>query len=214
MSPRIAAPLRQLHIPELERADRLERDVEQIFSLHGVEKTWLVGRGTEQQVFLERIRSSTLEKPHLLIAYTWIFYMALFSGGRYLRSRLQSAGSDFWGVTEEEELPLTFWKFSDGTNDGEDLKALYKSQVLDISDFFTEIERQEIVTEAVDIMRSMLRLVDEARAFSQAEDQAFPVPSPIANLLPTGLTKLIGDVAKAVAIGIHRAPNLIRGRID
>ena len=211
VSPRMGALLRKLHLPELERSDRLERDIEQIFSRHEVKGGWRVGKGSEQQAFLEHIRLSTTEKPYLLIAHTWIFYMALFSGGRYLRSRLRSAGSEFWRAKEEEELPLTFWTFSDGTNDGEDLKRLYKARVVDLSSSLTHRERQEIVAEAVEIMRWMLRLVEEARELLQAEEQIPPVSPPQStSLLPSGLTELLGGFGRAVATGFHRSSNLIK----
>lgn len=51
------------------------------------------------QSFLNHIRTSTPKKPHLLLAYTWVLYMALFSGGRYLRARLRDAGVGFWTST-------------------------------------------------------------------------------------------------------------------
>ena len=46
--------------------------------------------------FISHIQTSTTRKPHLLIAYAWIFYMALFSGGRWIRAQLYAAGEDFW----------------------------------------------------------------------------------------------------------------------
>ena len=33
----------------------------------------------------------------MLLAYAWVLYMALFSGGRFIRATLESAGTDgFW----------------------------------------------------------------------------------------------------------------------
>lgn len=161
--PRTMMLLEQLHMPGLQRADRLRRDLERMYAYCGVKDRRHFGKGEKLTVFLEHIAHSINIKPHLLIAYTWIFYMALFSGGRHIRCRLQMAGSDFWGVRDRKDLPLSFWEFPDGTNDGQDLKTLYKSQVLNLSTSLTETERQDIIAEGEEIMRWMLTLVAEAQ---------------------------------------------------
>lgn len=94
--------------------------------------------------------------------------MALFSGGRHIRARLQSAGPKFWDIEEEEEPPLSFWTFPSST-DGEELKTLYKAQVLELSTSLTELERKEIVAEGVEIMSTMLKLVDEVDELSNPD---------------------------------------------
>ncbi len=48
------------------------------------------------QAFLAHIRYSVARRPHVLIAYAWVFYMALFSGGRWIRAQLHGAGERFW----------------------------------------------------------------------------------------------------------------------
>jgi heme oxygenase len=42
------------------------------------------------------IETRVRANPHLLIAYAWTLYLAVFSGGRYIRSNLCDAGEDFW----------------------------------------------------------------------------------------------------------------------
>jgi heme oxygenase len=50
-----------------------------------------------QTAFLSRIRQSVHARPHVLLAYAWVFYMALFSGGRVLRGLLEGVAEDgFW----------------------------------------------------------------------------------------------------------------------
>ena len=49
-----------------------------------------------QPAFLSRIKQSVRARPHVLLAYAWVFYMALFSGGRVLRGLLEGAGEEFW----------------------------------------------------------------------------------------------------------------------
>lgn len=45
---------------------------------------------------VRHIRENVSADPYLLIAYAWTFYMAIFSGGRWIRSQLCNAGDDFW----------------------------------------------------------------------------------------------------------------------
>lgn len=179
-----------MHIAKLQRSRRLERDLKcllpvtylQALSSAGANKTendseTLPYLGT----FIAHIYESLSKKPHVHLAYTWVFYMALFSGGRYIRAKLQSAGDDFWcttfasntsatlatvelGDTEEHmTVPLSFWKFC-GSTDGEDLKAEYKRYVLEIEPALTAAECEDIISEAVDIMKRLIVLVCEIEA--------------------------------------------------
>ncbi|CAH0058981.1 unnamed protein product [Clonostachys solani] len=46
--------------------------------------------------FLDHMRRSINSRPHVLIAYAYIFFMALFAGGRFIRASLESVGHAFW----------------------------------------------------------------------------------------------------------------------
>lgn len=131
----------------------------------------------EVATFVTHIHESISVKPHLYLSYTWVLYMAIFSGGRYIRAKLSSAGEDFWANTPPvesgeneydrgcraevegpENWPLSFWNFS-GSSDGEDLKADYKFRVGEIERVLTMKEREEIITEAVEIMKRLLQII-------------------------------------------------------
>lgn len=132
----------------------------------------------ELTTFVTHIQESVSVKPHLYVSYTWVLYMAIFSGGRYIRAKLKSAGEDFWVRTppfesvknsnghEATELdepanwPLSFWNFL-GSSDGEDLKADYKSRVEEIERILTLKEREDVINEAVEIMKKLLEIVRE-----------------------------------------------------
>lgn len=105
------------------------------------------------QAFLAHIHEAIAARPHLLIAYTWNLYMALFSGGRHLRSQLRDSGIF---ATEA----LSFWSF-DGEQDGEDLKMEFKARVAALETLLTPEERAEIVSEGVVIMRCLVEVVRE-----------------------------------------------------
>lgn len=168
-------------MPDLERSSRLQDDI----SFFHPSDAFSVSNNQEKEPgvlysivapFISHIDQVVGAKPHVQIAYTWVFYMALFSGGRYIRAKLRSAGEDFWasaGLTKSDgEFPkepekgtigLSFWEFP-GTSDGKDLKADYQSRIHDLEASLTLEERQEIVNEATDIM---LKLIDIAKEIKQ-----------------------------------------------
>ena len=91
-------------------------------------------------------------------------YLALFNGGRWIRSQLLSAvpipGRNFWpdGLTAED--CLTFWHF-DGKDDSEDIKNEFKSRFDAVAAQLTETERQDVIEEAVEIFKLCGRIVEE-----------------------------------------------------
>ncbi|TKA76709.1 hypothetical protein B0A55_03934 [Friedmanniomyces simplex] len=78
------------------------------------------------------------ERPHILIAYGWVMYMAIFSGGRWIRQQLADAGPEF---------ELAFLSF-DGNEDGEDIKGVFKARLARAEGLLTPQERREVVEEA------------------------------------------------------------------
>jgi len=58
-----------------------------------------VAQSGKLAAFIAHTKKSVEANPHVLLAYAWVLYMALFSGGRYLRASLQEAGG----------LGTTFW---------------------------------------------------------------------------------------------------------
>ena len=91
--------------------------------------------------------------------------MALFSGGRYIRSILRRAGQDFWigpvsEKTQRLDDMLSFWTF-DGEQDGEDIKAEFKRRFAEIEAWLSEKQKEEVVREGVFIMESMCEVVQE-----------------------------------------------------
>ncbi|KAI4124879.1 MAG: hypothetical protein LQ338_004573 [Usnochroma carphineum] len=162
LSPRTAAILEKLHLPELERAQALMDDLE--FLLPPSRRDPDAHSVPRLEAFRRHINASLAQKPHLLFAYTWIFYMALFSGGRYIRAKLRAGlGASISSVASPTPLKpagLTFWDFP-GEHDGEDLKSEYKSRVSALSAQLTEEERADIVGEGVQIMVFLTDLVKE-----------------------------------------------------
>ena len=161
-------------IPHLARAGRLRRDLSHLTYRDSSSHD---RAGPRLKALTQHITSSTSHAPHLLLAYTWVLYMALFSGGRYIRTKLREAGREFWNSCAEAEKKkekekdgdinididkgaLSFWNF-DGEADGEDIKAEFKQRFADIEGWLNDEERKGVVQEAVFIMESLMGVVEE-----------------------------------------------------
>lgn len=90
--------------------------------------------------------------------------MALFSGGRYIRSKLRAGLSASIGsatsTIADQAAGLSFWEFP-GVHDGEDLKTEYKSRIAAVSTQLTEQEKEDIIDEGVKIMVLLTDVVRE-----------------------------------------------------
>ncbi|KAG7002431.1 hypothetical protein G7Y79_00027g061230 [Physcia stellaris] len=105
--------------------------------------------GPNLQAFTTHIHASLAARPHLLLAYTWTLYLALFAGGRHLRAQLHDSG-----LFAPESL--SFWAF-----DGEDLKSEFRARVARAEALLTTEERGEVVGEGVRIMGFLVEVVRE-----------------------------------------------------
>ncbi|PQE14675.1 hem oxygenase-like multi-helical protein [Rutstroemia sp. NJR-2017a BVV2] len=93
--------LAHLQLPGLLRSDRLRADIRTLTDTpeHEIEEQLkLVSDCGRLAEFIAHTKQSVEKNPHVLLAYAWVLYMALFSGGRYLRASLKTAGGfeDFW----------------------------------------------------------------------------------------------------------------------
>ena len=219
----VVEELMKLWIPELERAGRLRRDSKRLYG----GSSYVTGEAAlKLEAFTRHISSSTEIKPHLLLAYTWLLYMALFSGGRYIRARLREAGTGFWAGAENEKGGdiddfLSFWTF-EGQEDGGDIQAEFKQRFAGMEGYLTGQEREEIVQEATYVMDTMMEVVKEIAQIVEREDPRLKAagrslasysgvetdePSlrwlGLKHILPMGMFELITGVSKAVMMGIE-----------
>ena len=222
----IVEGLKELWIPELERAGRLRRDLGRLCGGSSTYDT--IGEETAPRLkaMTRRISDATERKPHLLMAYTWLLYMALFSGGRYIRARLRDAGTEFWTGGESEkggsiDEVLSFWTF-EGGEDGEDVKADFKQKFAEMENCLTGQEMEEVVQEATYIMDAMMGTVEEiskiverrnscpktaGRSLERHDGPQRDEPSfrwlGLKHILPMGMFELITAASKAVMMGIE-----------
>ena len=118
---------------------------------------------------LHRIETSE-KRPHVLLAYAHIFYLALFSGGRYIQAQLRTAEKTRPGFFSSTHLEtegdgkydsLSFWTFDSSHSDGEDIKAEFQSGFHLAAAALDAREQEEVVEEAKWVMNTFLMAVDE-----------------------------------------------------
>ncbi|CAK1361897.1 hypothetical protein CB0940_02782 [Cercospora beticola] len=132
-----------------------------IYSTPDLDEEWTAQMRT-------RIRS----KPHILIAFAWVFYMATFAGGRWIRQQLATSGREFWltGSTicqvagsdkPSLEVPgFSFLSF-DGDQDGEDIKTLFKASLIRGESILTPDQQQDILDTAQQLFELCNSLVGQ-----------------------------------------------------
>ncbi|KAG4441369.1 hypothetical protein IFR05_003126 [Cadophora sp. M221] len=105
--------LTHLRLPGLLRAERLLNDIHTL-TLTPTHLVTLqieaISHSGSLSEFLQHTRKSVQANPHVLLAYAWVLYMALFSGGRYLRAALKEAGgqgSSFWSRDSSPVRPYS-----------------------------------------------------------------------------------------------------------
>lgn len=98
--------LQYLHLPGLLRNDRIRADIRYLSGLQDPDVDDLLQSVSQESPladFLAHIHLSVETNPHVLLAYAWVLYMALFSGGRFLRLSLYAVGPDFWAQSSVTE---------------------------------------------------------------------------------------------------------------
>lgn len=159
----------------LARSARVKRDLGYLLDMSSTDLSVLLSQypGPKVAEFCAHIRSVVRQRPHVLLAYAWCYYMAVFSGGRWIRGQLMNAGEGFWrredggdqGSGNAPQLPLqdkgmALWNF-EGDNDGDDIKAEFKRRLAEADTLLSLEQRQDIVEEAKEIFRFSALLVKE-----------------------------------------------------
>ncbi|KAK3721524.1 hypothetical protein LTR37_003080 [Vermiconidia calcicola] len=152
----------------LRRSARLKNDMEHIAQRTGVRN---FATTPAQTAMLERMRVEIQLKPHILIAYGWVMYMAIFSGGRWIRQQFADAGVEFWTAqpgsaqSEQEKVPssvmpgFSFLSF-EGEQDGEDIKAEFKARLAEADSLSTQDQRQDVIDAAQSLFEDCIALVE------------------------------------------------------
>jgi heme oxygenase len=174
---RIKSLLEELHFEELQRSDALREDLISLTNWSSRTLAEQLNDASDSPAlgnFLTHTKNLVKKSPHVLLAYAWVLYMALFSGGRFIRAALENIYPGFWvpasdqhpkpaifaGSTRNNTQPLSFFHF-DTPDNGEGLKLAFKKRLLESENMLTEAEREDVILEARCIFDFMIRLVRE-----------------------------------------------------
>ncbi len=104
LCPRVHSMLFHLRLPGLLRSPYLRADIRDLTRISESEiqdELDAISRNGKLAEFITHTRKAVQMNPLVILAYAWVFYMALFSGGRHLRAALVEAGGEgacFWNV--------------------------------------------------------------------------------------------------------------------
>ncbi|KAI9049103.1 hypothetical protein LZ554_006951 [Drepanopeziza brunnea f. sp. 'monogermtubi'] len=108
--------LTHLRLPGLLRADRLLADLRTLANVPDNQidvQLAAISRSGPLSQFLAHTKASVEANPHVLLAYAWVLYMALFSGGRYLRAALKDAGGHGTTFWDRDSSPIRPYSIDD-----------------------------------------------------------------------------------------------------
>ena len=207
---RISRILEKLFIPPLLRTARLKEDLATLLHLspQEVDNNLHVAQASPHlNAFINHITLIIKQKSHIIIAYTWVMYMALFNGGRWIRTQLTSARDSSWTrsnfdtnspkAENSHEQGLSFWHFP-GPRDGEDIKNDFKSHLDEVENQLTLEERQDIIDEAKVVFENCALLVEELDGILAAKQRAIPpdfMTMLLKHVLPMGMADLFTALA-------------------
>lgn len=148
---------------KIARTKRLEQDL--LFFYDNNRSKFENPIRSEQIKFVEHIYEAYEQKPHILLAYCHVMYLALFAGGKILSSSLAKATGIFPQVdgkttAEVSKLGTNFFKFP--VEDEQALRIEYKRNYeLATRNALTEQEKLDIIEEAKEIYKRNYDFVGE-----------------------------------------------------
>lgn len=144
IDPRIKNALQNLYSTPLLRTPQVMKDLHYYFGstpFSTEDHTTL-----HRKAYVAHIRQVVAEKPHVLIAYAYNYYMALFAGGKILKYQISKAKEFFpeqYGMTEDERVAAGTNLFSFEVEQGKEeaLKLSFKGALADLERTLTVEER-------------------------------------------------------------------------
>jgi heme oxygenase len=164
---RVNKILAQTWRPEVARTYALEQD---LLFLYQDKNKFQNPKLNRQIEFVEHIRRVSKDKPHVLLAYGHVLYLALFAGGRSTRAKILAQNELFsdlaQGVASDSARnniaynATNFLHFQ--VEDELSLRAEFKSTYeLATRNELTEQEKQEIIDESIEIFQRLLQCLKE-----------------------------------------------------
>lgn len=156
--------------PEMARRERAEQDL--LFYYDDDKNKFITPIMPAQIDFVNHINEVTSEKPYLLFAYLHVMYLALFAGGRVMRSSLGRATGLFPqkdGLNHEEVVKMGTNFFHFEVPDEETFRLLYKRDYeLQTRNELTEAQKRDIIEESKYIFEQNAKCMTELEAHNMA----------------------------------------------
>lgn len=167
--------LKEVWTPALVRTGPLEQDLSFYYNMETPEAFALKYQNpvmSEQIDMVSHMSQVLHEKPHLILAYAHTLYLALFAGGRIMRSSVTKSTGLFPivpGKTQDEVSALGTNLFQFPLVDDEDALRLDFKRRYELStrNNLTEEQKLEIVAESEEIFRRNIAAVDEVSKKNQ-----------------------------------------------
>ncbi|KAL1303803.1 hypothetical protein AAFC00_000266 [Neodothiora populina] len=150
------------------RSQAISTDLDHLKSILSLDLDPARNCDTLDKEMIYHVSEVTAAKPHVLVAYAWIMYMAIFSGGRWMRQQFVRAGPSFWDAGENHgasfgspQTPVPGFSlfYFEGEEDGQDIKADFKARLELAERLLSAQERSDIVSEAKKIFEMCVELV-------------------------------------------------------
>ncbi|EDK43292.1 heme oxygenase [Lodderomyces elongisporus] len=165
--------LSQVWKPEIARKEKAEQDL--LFFYNDDKSKFVDPMMIEQIKFANHIKQVTAEKPYLLFAYLHVMYLALFAGGRIMRSSFAKATGMYPrkdGLSHEEIVKLGTNFFTFDVADENLLRVIYKRDYeLVTRNGLTEEQKQEIIEESKFIFEQNAKCLHELENHNLAKIQ-------------------------------------------
>ena len=155
--------LNEIWKPEIARTEKCEQDL--MFYYDDNREKFEKPIMPEQIEFVNHIVKSVHDKPYLLLAYLHVMYLALFAGGRIMRSSISRATGLFPqknGLSHEEIVKLGTNFFTFDVADENLLRLVYKRDYeLLTRSGLTEEQKLEVIEESKYIFEQNGKCVSE-----------------------------------------------------
>lgn len=165
--------LKSIWKPEMARTAKAERDL--MFYYNNRRDKFENPIMPEQIKFSNHIEQVTKEKPYLLLAYMHVMYLALFAGGRIMRSKISRATGLFPqvpGLKYEEVVKQGSNFYTFDVEDEDFLRIIFKRDYeLFTRNSLTEEQKQEIIEEGKYIFKQNSVCVSELETYNLSKIQ-------------------------------------------
>ncbi|RPA80704.1 heme oxygenase-like protein [Ascobolus immersus RN42] len=173
LDPRLRQILTRTYIPAMQRTRAILADVAYYYSLplDLAEKTYLPlshqpSLPTRQSI-VNHIEKVTREKPHVLLSYGHVMYMALFAGGRILKLRILDNDIFFPGTPKDKEtrqrMGVNMFSFEGRRTkeEEEEIRIAWKAGMGDAENLLTKEEWNDCCEEGAQVFRLMESMIYE-----------------------------------------------------